>query len=479
MTAGLEQYREKLRSADEAAAMIPDGAFVVQSNAVGEPPALLQAVAKRARAGNLTRLKMTSLLPLAASGRTILLPELREIIRWQSIFASGADRGLIACGDAAYAPAFFHQVPRLYREFIDIDVALLQVSRVDARGYMSLGAAPTRAAPRSSRRTWCWSESTQDAARCTATRGCTSRGRRDRRARRAAPELPVPIGRRTSDGEDHRRDDPERRHHPARHRRRAEVPWRGRSQHQDLGIHTEMFVDAMVDLMEAGVATGKWKTFHPRKALFTFAAGSQRLYDFLDDNPAVEAYPVSYTNHPSNIALNENLISVNSTIEIDLTGQCCSESMGAAQFSGTGGQHDFARGAFDSKGGKSIIAFYSTAKNGEVSRVVPTLRHGAVVTTPRTEVHWVVSEYGAACLKGNRQRARALIGLRSRSSATGDRRGEAPALPVTPSARGQERAARRRDPCPGCRAAGAEWAARRPRRHAVAMVESKRPRWVM
>jgi len=183
--------------------------------------------------------------------------------------------------------------------------------------------------------------------------------------------------------------------------------------HKDLGIHTEMFVDAMVNLIEAGVATGRRKTFHPGKALYAFAAGSKHMYEFLDDNPGIEAHPVSYTNLPANIARNNALVSVNSTIEIDLTGQCCSESMGPAQWSGTGGQHDFARGAFDSPGGKSIIAFYSTAKNGEVSRVVPTLKPGAVVTTPRTEVHWVVSEHGAACLKGRStaERARALIGL--------------------------------------------------------------------
>lgn len=184
-------------------------------------------------------------------------------------------------------------------------------------------------------------------------------------------------------------------------------------QHQDLGIHTEMFVDPMVDLIEAGVVTNRRKTFHRGKTVFTFAAGSRRMYEFLDDNPMIEAHPVSYTNFPPNIARNEAFVSVNSTIEIDLTGQCCSESMGSTQFSGTGGQHDFARGAFDSPGGKSIIAFYSTAKSGEVSRVVPMLRAGAVVTTPRTEVHWVVSEYGTACLKGQStaERATALIAL--------------------------------------------------------------------
>ena len=183
--------------------------------------------------------------------------------------------------------------------------------------------------------------------------------------------------------------------------------------HQNLGIHTEMFVDSMVDLIEAGVADGTMKTFHPRKALYAFAAGTRRMYDFLDDNPHIEAHPVSYVNLPSNIARNNALISVNSALEIDLTGQCCSESIGTAQFSGTGGQHDYARGAFDSPGGKSILAFYSTARAGKVSRVVPTLRPGAVVTTPRNEVHWVVSEYGAINLKGlsTRERSRGLIQL--------------------------------------------------------------------
>ena len=183
--------------------------------------------------------------------------------------------------------------------------------------------------------------------------------------------------------------------------------------HRNLGIHTEMFVDAMVDLIETGIADGSRKTFHRGKALYAFAAGSRRMYEFLDDNPGIAAHPVSYTNFPPNIARNDTMISVNSTIEVDLTGQCCSESIGATQFSGTGGQHDYARGAFDSRGGKSIIAFYSTAKGGEVSRIVPTLTPGAAVTTPRNEVHWLASEYGLAQLKGKttRERAQALIGL--------------------------------------------------------------------
>ncbi len=416
MANGPDQYRAKLRTADDAVAMIPDGAFVVQGNAVGEPPALLEATAKRARAGGFKRITMTSLLPLTASAKTIFAPDLHGTILWQSIFASGADRKLISAGQAAYAPAFFHQVPRLYREFLKIDVALICVSRPDRYGYMSLGtnvdtnraaidAAGLVLAEVNERMPRVHGDSWVHVSELDAIVEHTT----------PLVELPTP---------------PARPEDEAMGRIIAEmipdgatiqlgiggVPnavARSLTGHKDLGIHTEMFVDSMVDLMETGVCTGRRKTFHRDKALYAFAAGSRRMYEFLDDNPGIEAHPVSYTNFPPNIARNDNLISVNSTIEIDLSGQCCSESMGTEQWSGTGGQHDFARGAFDSKGGKSIIAFYSTAKNGEVSRVVPTLKAGAIVTTPRTEVHWVVSEHGAACLKAKSvaERARALIGL--------------------------------------------------------------------
>jgi itaconate CoA-transferase len=416
MTSPLEQYRAKLRTADEAVAMIPDGAFVVQGNAIGEPPALLEATARRARAGGLTALTMTSLLPMAHSAKSILADDVRDVIRWRSIFASGADRQLIADGEAVYSPAFFHQVPRIYREFVDVDVALVCVSRADRHGYMSLGVSvdTSRAAidaadlvivevnenmPRIHGDAWVHVSEVDAIVENTTPLLELPKppARPEDEAMGALIAAMIPNGATIQLGI-------------------GGVPnavARSLMDHKDLGIHTEMFVDSMVDLMETGVCNGRRKTFHPGKALFAFAAGSQRTYEFLDDNPAVESHPVSYINFPSNIARNDVLISVNSTIEIDLMGQCCSEAMGHVQWSGTGGQHDFARGAFDSNGGKSIIAFYSTAKSGELSRVVPMLKQGAVVTTPRTEVHWVVSEHGAACLKGKSidERAHALIGL--------------------------------------------------------------------
>jgi itaconate CoA-transferase len=178
--------------------------------------------------------------------------------------------------------------------------------------------------------------------------------------------------------------------------------------HRDLGIHTEVFGPGMVELIKKGVVTGRRKTLHPRKHVFTVAQGDAAMLEFMDDNPAMESYPVSYVNHPATIARNRDMISINAIIQVDLTGQCNSEFLAGHQFSGTGGQLDFVRGAFDSPGGKSILAFHSTAQDGKVSRVVPRLDPGAAVTTPRMDTHYLATEYGVANLKGRSTRERAL-----------------------------------------------------------------------
>lgn len=410
------EYERKRRTAAEAVGLIPDHSLIVQGSAIGEPPALLQAVADRARAGGLTDIRMTALLPLAASARSTLQPDLRDRIHWESLFASGVDRGIIESGQAHLVPAFFHQIPRLMEEYLDIGVAMVTVSRVDRHGYMSLGVNVDTNKAAIANAKVVLAEVNNNMPRVHGN-GWVHLSEVAAVVENHVPLAELPVA-------------PERAEDREMGRIIAEMIPDGATiqlgiggvpntvaknltGHRDLGIHTEMFVESMVDLVESGVANGSKKTFHPGKAIYTFAAGTHRMYEFLDDNPYIEAHPVSYTNHPTNIAKNDNLISVNSTIEVDLTGQCCSESMGTTQYSGTGGQHDYARGAFESKGGKSIIAFYSTAKSGTISRVVPTLRPGAVVTTPRTEVHWLVSEYGAVCLKGKstRERAKGIIGL--------------------------------------------------------------------
>ena len=183
--------------------------------------------------------------------------------------------------------------------------------------------------------------------------------------------------------------------------------------HRDIGIHTEMFTEGMVDLVETGVANGCRKTIHPYKHVFTTAAGTKRMYEFMDDNPSIESYPASHVCSPAVIAKNATMISINSVLEVDLLGQANAEHLEGATFSGTGGQLDFVRGAFASKGGKSFLAFYATAKSGTISRVVPQLPPGAVVTTPRADTHYLATEYGVVNLKGKstRERALAIIGI--------------------------------------------------------------------
>jgi len=181
----------------------------------------------------------------------------------------------------------------------------------------------------------------------------------------------------------------------------------------ELGIHTEMISDGGMRAIQRGVVTGTHKTLHPGKVVLTFALGSEELYDFLDNNPLIEAHPVDHVNDPRVVAQIDNMVAVNSAIEVDLTGQVCSDSIGAYIFSGFGGQVDFIRGAAHSKGGRPIIALPSTAKGGEMSRIVPFLKEGAGVVTSRADVHYVVTEHGVANLFGKnlRERAEALIAI--------------------------------------------------------------------
>lgn len=180
-----------------------------------------------------------------------------------------------------------------------------------------------------------------------------------------------------------------------------------------LGLHTEMFTDSMMDLIECGAADNSLKPIHTGKTVATFAIGSRRMYDYIDDNPAVAMLPVDYTNNPAVIAQHPNFISVNAAVEVDFYGQVCAESLGTSHISGTGGQSDFVRGAIRSQGGKSFIAFPSTAKDGTVSRIMPTLTLGAAVSTSKNDVDCIVTEYGIAKLRGRTlsQRTKALIGI--------------------------------------------------------------------
>ncbi len=185
---------------------------------------------------------------------------------------------------------------------------------------------------------------------------------------------------------------------------------------RDLGVHSEMLTNCMLELYKAGVITSTRKTFMPYKWVGSFAWGSQELYDFMNENPMIEMHTCGFVNNPYIIAKNDNMISVNSTLQIDLTGQCASEAIGPYQFSGVGGQADFVQGAWLSKGGKSFIATPSTTRGKDgrlISKIVPLLDHGSFVSTPRTETHWVVTEYGAVLVKGQsiKKRTESLISI--------------------------------------------------------------------
>jgi acetyl-CoA hydrolase len=182
---------------------------------------------------------------------------------------------------------------------------------------------------------------------------------------------------------------------------------------KDLGIHTEMFSDGLIELMEAGIVNGEKKTYIPGKVVSSFVLGTRKLFDFIDNNPLIEFRTSKFVNDPFNISRNKNMVSINSAIEVDLTGQVCADSMGCCNYSGFGGQVDFIRGASRSEGGKPIIAFPSTAKNGKFSKIVPFLKEGAGVTTSRGDVHYVITEYGIADLYGKaiRERAKSLINI--------------------------------------------------------------------
>jgi itaconate CoA-transferase len=405
------EYQQKLTTAAKAVAYIAAGSTIVHGMATGEPPALLTAIADRVRAGDLKDIKVYSLLPMEHAGRTVLAPDVAAHIQTHCWFVSGAGREGVKCGRTHFVPNEFHQIPRLLRDFMKVDVTVTTVSPMDRAGFFSFGTVNDYIS--------------------TAARHCK------KLVVEVNPLMPRVFG----DALVHvsevhaivENEAPLLEAVPASPKPEADVighfiaemvPDGATIQlgiggipnavcnhleaHKDLGIHTELFCPGMMHLIKKGVITGRKKNLHPRKHIFTNAIGDRQMYEFMHDNPSMASYPVSYVNDPHVIAQNDHMISINSTIEVDIMGQCNSEYLGGFEFSGTGGQLDYVRGAFNAKGGKSIIAFYSTAHNGEVSRVVPRFAPGTVVTTPRMDTHFLATEYGVVNLKGKSTRERAL-----------------------------------------------------------------------
>jgi len=344
-------------------------------------------------------------------------PQYQGAFRVNALFIGSNIRQAVQQGQADFTPVFLSEIPGLFRNgHLPIDVALISVSPPDEHGFCSFGVEVGTTKPASESARTIIAEVNRQMPR-TLGDSFIHVSRLDHIVEADHPLPEAPQGGSS-------------REHLQVGAHIAEMIPDGATlqmgigsipdavlqnlgSHKDLGVHTELFSDGVIDLVEAGVITCARKTFHPGKIIAGFLFGSKRLYEFVHNNPLIELHPTDYVNDPFNIAENDNMVAINSALQVDLTGQVNADSIGPQIFSGAGAQVDFIRGAARSKGGLPIIAFLSTAKNESVSRIVPLLYEGAGVVTTRYDVHYVVTEYGVASLYGKtvRQRARELIGI--------------------------------------------------------------------
>jgi 4-hydroxybutyrate CoA-transferase len=398
--------------AEQAVALVRSGQRVFVHGGAATPQLLLRALA--ARAGEL---RDVELVHLHTEGENpCVAPGAVASFRTNALFLGANVRDAVARGDADYVPAFLSEMPRLFRGgVLRLDVALVHVSPPDKHGCCSLGVSVdiARAAVDSAavviaqvnpRMPRTHGDGLVHASRFTAAVEVDAE--LPAHAPAVLGEQELAIGRHcaalVADG-------------ATLQMGIGAIPdavLAALDGHRDLGVHTEMFSDGVLRLVERGAITGRRKAVHPGKLVAGFALGTRALYDFLDDNPQVAMLDIAYVNDPGVIRRNPGVVAINSAIEVDLTGQVCADSIGTMMWSGVGGQMDFLRGAALSAGGKPVIALPSVTSKG-VSRLVPLLRPGAGVVTTRAHVHWVVTEYGAVDLYGRnlRQRARALISI--------------------------------------------------------------------
>lgn len=402
-------YAHKIRTAEDALASIRHGDRVFVGSGAAEPQALVAALVKRR--DNLAGAEVIHILTLGLA--PYVAPKFHEGFRHNAFFIGANTREAVAECRADYTPIFLSELPRLIREQRKgpIDVALIQTSPPDKFGFMSYGVSVdiVKAAAESARRVVA-----QVNPRMPRVLG-------DSFIHVSQVDALVPVEEPLLEATHPAPDDVAQRIG----RRIADMIEDGSTlqmgigtipdavlacltDKKDLGIHTEMFSDGVIPLVESGVINGRRKNIRQGKIVSSFVLGSHHLYDWLHDNPMVEFHPTEYTNDPFRIAQHDKMIAINSALEIDLTGQVCADSLGTYFYSGIGGQVDFIRGASRSRGGKPIIALPATAKGGAQSRIVPTLKPGAGVVTSRGDVHYVVTEFGVADLHGKSIRERVL-----------------------------------------------------------------------
>ncbi len=409
----VDDYKKKLVTAEEAVSVVKSGDRVYISGNAATPYVLMKALAQRK-----DELRDVELVHVLLMGEDPLSkPEMEGHFRHNSLFVGPADRKAINEGRADYVPIFLHQIPDLfYSGQMPLDVAMLHLSPPDEHGFMSFGVEILASKAAAEKAKVIIAQVNDQMPRVLGDSFIhVSRVHKIVEVSEPLPELErtpmteveLKIGQYIAelieDG-------------CTLQLGIGGIPdavLASLKNRRELGIHTEMVSDGVMEAIEAGIITGSRKTLHPYKVILTFILGSRRLYDFVDNNPIFEAHPTDYTNHPFIVAQNEKMVAINSAIEVDITGQVCSDSIGPYIYSGFGGQVDFIRGAAHSKGGKPIIALPSTAKDGEVSRIVPYLKQGAGVVTTRADVRYVVTEYGVAYLYGKnlQERTRALINI--------------------------------------------------------------------
>lgn len=405
------EYKNKLVTPDEALRAVKSGMRVYIQPGCAEPETLVEALLKRAPF--VKDVEVVHLLTLGCAD--YVKPEMAGHFRHNAFFIGGNVREAVNDGRADYTPIYLSELEDLFESgTMPLDVALVQVSPPDAHGFCSFGVGVDASLTAAKFARYVVAQVNDQMPRTygdsfihvSKIHACVETSR-------PLCELPQP---KITDL------------HTAIARNVAELIEDGAvlqtgiggipsavlsclMDRRDLGVHTELTSDGVIPLIEAGVITGARKNFNPRKIILSFVLGTKKLFDFVDNNPLFEFHPNAYTNDPLMIARNDNMVAINSALQVDLTGQVCSDSIGTYFYSGIGGQVDFLRGASRSKGGKPIISLPATAKDDTLSRIVPTLDAGAGVVTSRGLVRYVVTEYGVAYLHGKtiRERAKALI----------------------------------------------------------------------
>jgi 4-hydroxybutyrate CoA-transferase len=406
-----DDYKARLSTADEAVKLIKSGNRVVLAHAVGEPLHVMEALVRNAKAYKNVEIDHFVILGKCEHVK----PEYAENFRDNGLFLSAGVRAAHAEGRSDFTPCFFHEGPDLFRTKLHPDVCLLQVSPPDEHGYCSAGTSVDFTVPVA--RDMAKVVIAQVNKNMPRTLGdsfihiskFTAIVEHDEPLSEVPPlalgEVELAIGK-----------------HVAALVRDGDCLQLGiggipdavaanLGTKNDLGLHTEMFADGVIPLLESGVINNTKKQIHAHKTVASFLMGTRKLYDYVDNNPSVEMYSVDYVNNPRIASTNDNVVAINGCVEVDLYGQVVSDSIGYRQISGVGGQVDFVRAAAMSKGGRSIMAMPSTTKG--LSKIVPLIAEGAAVTTSRFDVDYIVTEFGVASLKGEtlRNRARALIDI--------------------------------------------------------------------